>query len=197
MLTRPLSRPEPPPWLKGPPAPQPPAPQKNDLQALHLQAVELESRNVPSGPAMAYIKAHGPTLQVDKWGGSLPLSGPDQDRLDRMVAILSLPMQRGLQLIFSGTLDPGETDAIRTVYPDIYRELVHRALQDMATTPPPYSIWAEQTLGVLFGRPAARVYNDQVAASPPGMPHPRAPKADSPDNPTPADRREIAVRQER
>lgn len=182
-------------WLLGPPARQPPPPAHADLQALNIQAVELESRGITAGPAVAYIREHGPALKMDKWGGPLPLSAPEQDRLDRMMAILSFPMQRGRALIVSGTLDPGEADALRTVYPEVYDALASRARADMATTAPPYAVWAEQTLGVLFGKPAAKVYGEVAPKQQQPASRPKS-GGDQSSTATPADRRELAVRQQ-
>lgn len=161
---------------------------------LNLGSVEQEAEGAPTSPAIAYVRANGPKLQQDKWGELLPLSTPEQDRLDRMVAVLSHPLERGLALVLSGTLDPGECEALRTVHADAYGLLVQHARADMAQTQPPFAVWAEQTLTVLFGKPVAKVYGDEVA---PKKAPPSGPKGTGPTGATQADRREVAVRQQK
>jgi len=143
-------------------------------------------------PALAFLRTVCPPAQLDKWGEPLPLSDPDQARLDRLFAVTANPLERGWALVQSGTIDPGEAECIAMTSPDAYQVLVSRARMDMAQAPPPYSMWAEQTLGVLFGQPAAKVYKE---APPPKPPAPSPGKSDEATGATQADRREISVRQ--
>lgn len=179
-------------WLVKPPAAPPPPPGHVDVEAFMGQAAEIEQSG-GDVPAFTYLRNIGPKVQPDKWGQPLPLSAPDQARLDRLFALLASPADRAPALVLSGTLDPGETEALRQVFPDIYVRMVQQARIDMATTPPPYAAWAESTLGILFGMQASKVYND---APPPPASNGKS-KDDEPSGATAADRREVSVRQQK
>lgn len=157
------------------------------------QAAEIQQGG-QSVPALEFLRAVCPRAQLDKWGEPLPLSAPDQARIDRLHAVAVDPAGRGEALIRSGTLDPGEAECIARAAPLTYVELVRRARFDMASTEPPYAPWAEQTLSILFGEPAARAYQEPPQP-PAAQPKPSSTKDDEDTGATPADRREISVRQ--
>lgn len=132
-------------------------------------------------------------MQLDKWGEPLPLSAAEQARIDRLVAVAADPLERTWALVLSGTLDPLEAECCAVTSAGAYNALVSKAKMDMAMTPPPYAPWAEQTLGILFGKPAAKVYVEaQIQPASAGKPSARNDEASFP---TPSDRREIPVRQ--
>jgi hypothetical protein len=145
-------------------------------------------------PALEFLRTVCPRVQLDKWGQPLPLSEPDQARIDRLYAVAVDPAGRGEALIRSGTLDPGEAECIARSAPQTYAALVQRARLEMASTPPPYAPWAEQTLSILFGEPAARAYQDPPSPAT-AQAKPSGTKDDQDTGATPADRREISVRQ--
>jgi hypothetical protein len=149
-----------------------------------------------SVPALEFLRAVCPRVQLDKWGEPLPLSDPDQARLDRLYAVAVDPLGRGEALVKSGTLDPGEAECLAKCSPEAYQALVKQSQMDMATTEPPYQMWAERTLSILFGEPAAIMYKEQPQQPASGGKSPSTQgNDDTGANPTPADRREISVRQ--
>ena len=139
-----------------------------------------------------------PHDRVDKRVAAwLPRDLADQARLDRMFAILSEPYARGRALVLAGMILPDEVDALINVYPDVWMALATQAWNEMHVTHPPYPLWAEQTLGVLFGKPADVVFTGPA----PKQPDQQAQAAESGirTNPAPgtqADRRDPAVRSE-
>lgn len=147
-----------------------------------------------SVPALDFLRTVCPRSQLDKWGEPLPLSDADQARIDRLYAVAVDPSGRGQALIRSGTLDPGEAECIARAAPQTYAQLVGSARMDMATTEPPFAPWAEQTLSILFGEPAAKAYREPPA-QPASQSKPSSGKDDQDTGATPADRREISVRQ--
>ena len=183
-------------WLKGPPAKAPPVPGHVNIETLMGTADQLEAQGMVT-PALTYIRTNGPQQEIDKWGEPLPLSSVDQARLDRLFAILSEPYARGRALLLAGMLIPDEVDALMNVYPDVWMTLATQAWNEMHVTHPPYPLWAETTLGVLFAKPADVVFTG---------PSPKAPDQQAQaegtgirTNPAPgtqADRREAAVRSE-
>lgn len=187
------------PWLKRQrPEKGPAAPPHVDLQAIMAAVQGLEAQGV-SSVEMAYIKDHAPRLSADKWGQPLPLSSVDQARLDDIFALLVSPLERGRALLHSGRLTPGEVDALATTNPDILASLVAEARMDLIRTPAPYSPWAEAVLGFLFQKPPALFLKEGPDgpdgpnnASPTGQ-NAKAPGAP----PTPVDRLEPAVREQR
>jgi hypothetical protein len=179
-------------WLKSDkPAKPPAAPEHADLEELMDQAIAYESMGIVQ-PGTIYIREHAPRPGVDRWGELLPLSAVEQDRLDRMTAVLRDPLYRTKALLRSGTLSPDEVDAIATAFPEIYAELYDQTIADMIAAKPPFPSWAEGVLAVFFMRPAADVY---PAAPPP--PSAGQPSQVAPLVPTQAERREIAVREQR
>lgn len=149
-------------WMKarrGRPAP--PTPPHVDLAGLVKKlddAAAVHGGQLP--PAMAYLKAKMPPQIFDRWGQPLPLSIDKQERLDRLVAVLSQPLERGRALLVSGTLDTIEADALRQGWPAVYEHLKDQAIAEMAEAGPPLPVWSEGVLGILFGRDAALVYVD-------------------------------------
>lgn len=182
-------------WLKQRTPPKSP-PMPGHVNAAHLRAVaaQLEARGALT-PAVSYLAEKAPVLETDKWGQDLPLSPADQDRLDRIFAVVAEPLARGRALLVSGLLAPDEVDALMAVHPDVWQALTQQAFGEMARTPPPYPGWAEATLSVLFGIPADQVFTQGA----PPAPKPRDSKIDGgpATSGTPADRRESAVREQR
>jgi hypothetical protein len=164
-----------------------------DATELMGAAAEAEQRG-QSSPALAFLRTVCPRVQLDKWGQPLPLSDPDQARIDRLYAVALDPAGRGQALIRSGTLDPGEAECLAVTAPQAYGELAAGARLEMAQTPPPYAQWAEQTLSILFGEPAAKAYQEPPQ-QPASQGKPSGGKDDQDTGATPADRREISVRQ--
>ena len=184
-------------WLSGPPAPPPPDAGHVQLEALMGQVAEAEGSPAPS-PAALYIRAHAPKLQLDKWGEPLPLSAVEQDRLDRMFAVLASPYERTMALMRSGLLGPDEVDAVQAVHPEIYALLVDVAKRQMMESDPPYGVWAESMLSTLFGKPAAKIYGGESEANPEkGAPKGGGKAAVPAGATTQADRRDADVRQQR
>jgi hypothetical protein len=143
-------------------------------------------------PAEKWLWLNAPPVPLDQWGAPLPLSAMDQDALDRLVAILRSPQERGEALIHSGQLAADERDAIMLVYPEIYATLTEHTKRDLLDNPPPWPAWVESTVETLWMKPASVVYNpgsEKEATPPTGQV--KAPEG------TPADRREIAVRERR
>ena len=185
-------------WLQNPPAPSPPEPAHIDLERM---MTVLQAEPDPPTLAKQYLMTKAPKAQLDKWGAPLPLSAVDQDRLDRAFAVIASPHDRTRALLRAGMLAPDEVDAVSFAFPEIYGELEREALKDLVTTAPPYQGWAETVLGVLFGKPPAEVVAggiDQPDKPQGDQPPPGKPKAPSKGNPaampTPADRRDVAVR---
>ncbi|HET7037167.1 MAG TPA: hypothetical protein VFI42_15890, partial [Thermomicrobiaceae bacterium] len=108
------------------------------------------------------LLAHLPTEQFDRWLQPLPLSIVQQDRLDRMVAVLEQPLERGRALLVSGTLDTLERDALKEGRPEAYDAIYAQAVREMATAGPPLPAWADGVLGILFGRDAAHVFAEET-----------------------------------
>lgn len=152
-------------WMKAARGrPAPPAPRHVDLAALVKSlddAGQVHGAALP--PAMAYLKSQLPPQIFDRWGQPLPLGIDKQERLDRLVAVLARPLERGRALLVSGTLDTVEADAIRNGWPQVYDHLKEQAIQEMAEAGPPLPTWSEGVLGILFGRDPALVYNDGTA----------------------------------
>lgn len=185
-------------WLKLPAAPAPPEPAHVDLERMmHVLTAE------PDPPTLAkqYLMTKAPRAQLDKWGAPLPLSAVDQDRLDRVFAVIASPHDRTRALLRAGMLGPDEVDAVSFSFPEIYGELEREALKELVVTAPPYEGWAETVLGILFGKPPAEVIAGGIdqpgKPQQDGQPPPGKPKASGgapAGMPTPADRRDVAVR---
>lgn len=137
----------------------------------------------PLSPSLAYLKANLPQMMFDRWGKLLPLSIQKQERLDRLVAVMAKPFERGRELLLSGYLDTLETNAIRDGHPEVYAAMRAQVEAEMAIAGPPLPMWSESVLGVFFGRDAAVVYNEgHEALKPTGKAF-----TGKPPLPTPAD----------
>jgi hypothetical protein len=181
------------PWLKRPhPGKGPPMPASVNIEILEAKIEEARRMGIQT-PAQTYLQVNKPVVALDEWGQPLPLSSMQQDYLDRVFAVLVSPMERGRALLHSGRLCPDEVEPLVTVYFEIWQTLVEQATADMLANPPPYPAWAEATLGVLFQKPASAMYNptpEKTIGSPPRG-QVKAPEG------TQADRRELAVREQR
>jgi hypothetical protein len=176
-------------WLEKPPAKGPKAPQHVDMMKLHRIATAAPGQLPPDVAKLIEI---APALQFDRWGNPLPLPPSDQHRLDRIAAIVGDPYARGRALLLSGELAPDEVDALATVRPVVYDILVQEATREMLEGEPPFQPWAEDVLDRLFRKPAPAVYE---AAEEQKQPQPGSGKQQVPS--TPAERREIAIRERR
>lgn len=190
-------------WLKKPPAPAPPEPAHIDLERM---MTVLTAEPDPPTLAKQYLMTKAPRAQLDKWGAPLPLSSVDQDRLDRAFAVIASPHDRTRALLRAGMLAPDEVDAVSFAFPEIYGELEREALKELVVTAPPYEGWAETVLGVLFQKPPADVVTGGLGGPDKqpgegGQPPKGKPKAAPGDMvtgmATPADRRDVEVRQQK
>ena len=172
-------------WLEKPPAKGPKAPQHVDMMRLHRMATSLPQ--LP--PDVAKLVEIAPALTFDRWGNPLPLSASDQHRLDRIAAVVGDPYARGRALLLSGELAPDEVEALATVRPVVYDILVQEATREMLDGEPPFQPWAEDALDRLFKKPAPLVY--EAAEEQAQQQQAGGPKVPS----TPAERREIAIRE--
>ncbi len=147
-------------WLKKPkPEKAPPAPKR--ISTVQLATLRIAARAQPDQPLNAYLLAHLPPEEFDRWLQPLPLSAVQQDRLDRMMAVLEAPIDRGRALLVSGTLDTLECQALREGQPKAYEILRTWAIHDMVAGKPPLPGWSEGVLGVLFGREASHVFAEE------------------------------------
>jgi hypothetical protein len=184
-------------WLHLPPAPPPPMPPRISLEDLMGRLAEKETIGQGT-PAGAYLRLTLPVLRLDKWGQPLPLSDVDQDRVDRLCAIMQDPWTRVRSLLRAGMLLAEEVDAVKAAFPEVFSALADQVLRDMMESAPPYREWAETTIGVLFGLPPAELLR---SAGP--TPEQQSASASSPSagklpesNGTAADRRDPGVRSE-
>jgi hypothetical protein len=181
-------------WLRSAPRKPPPEPKHVDLVHLIAAGNAMSKRGEPV-PHIEYIKQFGPKIQTDEWGAPLPLSSVAQYDLDRLVAIMMDPLARARGLLLAGRLNPDEVTALKAVYPTVHAALVDACVMDMMQTKPPYQVWAQTVLGVLFQKPATQVY---ASSTEPG---PSSPKQGGPVGmpgalPTPTDRMDPAVREQ-
>jgi len=185
-------------WMHDPPAKAPPMPPHVALEAL-MGAISKTEVAGQGTPASAYLRLMAPKQQYDKWGAPLPLSDVDQDRIDRLFAVLSAPMERPRALLRAGMLIPDEVEAIKAAFPEVYTVLVEKVLRELMDSVPPYREWAETVVGVLFGMPPAQLL--QSAESPEKQMAAHEAKTKKPETTpdmsgTAADRRDIGVRKE-
>lgn len=183
-------------WLTEPPESKPPEPGHVNLVGL-MGAISAQEVAGTSTPAGSYLRAHAPKLEVDRYGQPIPLSAVDQDRLDRMFAVLAAPYDRTRALMVSGLLSPDEVDAVKATFPEVYSVLVNQATREIMESDPPWRVWAETTVGILIGMPAAQIYGgtpEKQEGPAPGPP--KRGKVETQSQATQADRREIAVRAE-
>lgn len=147
-------------WMKEPaPGKAPPTPPHVDLKAI----TDRVNATAQLPPSVAYLKSQLPPQIFDRWGQPLPLGIDKQERLDRLVAVLAQPLERGRALLVAGTLDTIEADALRNGWPQVFDHLKQQAIAEMAQAGPPLPTWSEGVLGILFGRDAALVYQDGTA----------------------------------
>jgi len=176
-------------WMKqAQPSGAPPIPPHIDAVDLAGMLADAKSSGKELTPVQAYLDANAPVPAMDRWGVPLPLSPGDQDRLDRMCAVLWNPLRRGRALLTSGSLDTGECSALRQGTPEAYEQLRYQAEQEMLAAGPPLPTWADGVLGILFGRDTGAVFSD---SSKPEQKQPRQGGSNyqgKPPNPTPADR---------
>lgn len=175
-------------WMKAPiPSGAPPIPPNVDAVDLAGMLADAKSQGRELTPVEAYLDAAAPVPAMDRWGMPLPLSPSDQDRLDRMCAVLWNPLRRGRALLTSGSLDTDECSALRNGTPEAYEQLRYQAEQEMLAAGPPLPTWSDGVLGILFGRDVGVVYDtakqDKQAPQQSGSSY-----AGKPPNPTPADR---------
>ena len=182
-------------WLRQttPPA-GPPEPAHVDFEKFWA-AMESERSVGINTPAMGYLATVAPSLadNVDQYGIPTPLSDLEQFDLDRLVAIMVSPYERGRALLHAGQLAPDEVDAIAAVFPDVLAVLQDEALDDMLNAPPPYPSWVEEVLGILFQKPASTVYAVATSKGDAEMTHQPKGKFDR-EQPTQAERRDAGVR---
>jgi len=188
-------------WLKSPPRKPPPQPEHVDIVTFNAKANMEAKQNGGQMPAYAtYVRENGPKLQVDEWGQVLPLSPQEQSDLDRLVAVMMEPVTRTKDLLVSGLLNDDEVAAVASVYPAAYAAIVNAAVSDMIQAQPPFQLWAQSVLGILFRKPATEMYASTVNATDAiGNPKPHGGGAGIalPDaTPTPQDRRDTAIRQQ-
>jgi len=174
-------------WLKAEkPGPAPAIPAHVDAVDLAGMLADAHASGRELTPVEAFLDASAPVPALDRWGMPLPLSATDQERLDRISAVLWNPLRRGRQLLTSGSLDTTEASALRNGTPDAYEQLRYQAEQEMLEAGPPLPRWSDGVLGILFGKEPAVVYQDASKDKP-------APQGGSnypgkPPSPTPADR---------
>jgi hypothetical protein len=193
-------------WLQKPPRNPPDAPQHVDLISFNAAADKVASSGGKVPKYVSYVRSNGPRLTTDEWGFPLPLSVVDQDDLDRLVAVLSTPLVRLRDLVVSGYLNADEVAAVKDVYPEAYTAVTDACIRDMVFSKPPFELWAQNVLGVLFQKPANIAYSDsQNPSQGQGPPQPGAAPPPPPSGPgitglpnsiaTPSDRRDPAVRE--
>ncbi len=177
-------------WLKRDPAEGPPQAPRVDLIQIH-RAADAMAMVGPLPAEVTTILDLAPVAQFDRWGGPLPLSEAEQFRLDRLAAVIASPYDRTRKLLLSGELAPDEVEAVRGARPAVYAVLSEQATREMLETTPPFMPWADNALGVLFQRPAPEVYAEAQQPKQQGGKGGRTPPS------TPAERREIAIRERR
>lgn len=174
-------------WLKNP------KPGRCPAKGKHVDAVEL-AQQIAAAKAVGqlttlqqYLDQFAPVPPLDSWSLPLPLSDTDQDKVDRLCAVLFDPIQRGRALLTSGTLDTDECSALRQGTPAAWQTLRDQAVKEMVEAGPPLPQWSDGVLGILFGRDACLVYGQATSKQPP-PPGPTSNYQGRPPNPTPADR---------
>lgn len=182
-------------WLNKPPKKAPPAPEHVDPITFAYDAQRAIAKYGQEPKYMAYVREHGPKLTFDDWGRPMPLSPIEQFDLDRLVNILTDPLNVTLELVFSGLINPDEVEAVKAVHPEVHAVVVQACYSDRLHADVPIEPWAESTLSVLFEAPAATFYpsEDKKENGNPGGKTRLSPGT----IPTPNDRRELGVRLER
>jgi hypothetical protein len=189
-------------WLHMPPM-RPPAPPPHVALERLMGAIAQQEALGLATPASGYLRLMCPKMQLDKWGIPLPLSDVDQDRVDRLFAVLVQPLERLRVLLHCGMLMDEENDAVKTAFPEVYTVIVEETLREMMQSAPPYREWAETTIGVLFGMPPAQLLQTAGPSPEQQSAQASAPKTTRPASDrmpgtqgTAADRRDIGVRAE-
>lgn len=187
-------------WIKADKPAKPPAsPPKVDVQQLwrHASDVSQPIGGVPQQMPrpLAVLVASAPAMTMDRWGVPLPLTAPQQARLDRIGAVLADAIHRPRALLRAGALGPDEVGALMAGRPAEYAQLCSDVMRDMVVAGPPLAGWMESQLAILFQRPSAEILSSPVddGKKPSG---PLSHKETTPFG-TPSDRRELAVRQSR
>jgi len=188
-------------WLKMPPRKPPDDPETIDLVSFNARANLLEQKTGKVPAFVTYVRQNGPKLTFDEWGQALPLSPMEQSDLDRLVAVLMDPVTRFRDLLTCGRLNDDEVQAVSAVYPEVYAAVVNAAVKDMIVAQPPFALWAQSVLGILFQKPATEMYASTINATDEiGRPKENraSPGLASPPDaiPTPQDRRDTAIRQQ-
>lgn len=191
-------------WIKAETPAKPPAqPKKCDVEALWRHASDVSQPLVPGGPPqqlprpLAVLVASAPEMRVDRWGVPLPLTAPQQCRLDRIDAILADPIGRPRALLRAGQLGPDEVGALMAGRPTEYQALLADVEHDMIVAGPPLAGWMESQLAILFQRPSAQILSTPLPEDGPQQGAGRPRGARTAPFGTPSDRREVAVRQAR
>jgi len=179
-------------WLNGEPAKLPPEPADVDLVREYGEAEDVGRQSL----ALTYFREHAPKLPTDMWGLPLPLSHVDQDRANRLWAILVSPLHRGRALMRSGAILKDEAAALHEVYPDVWLMLDDELRAAMVSGKPPFPAWAEALIGTWFNLPPKVAFAQaQDKAKGGGDGKEKSTTAGDTALPTPADRRELAVRE--
>lgn len=182
-------------WLKADaPAKGPAAPRHIDVATLYRHVADLE-RIGPLPPQLRTLKKAAPTVVTDRWGMPLPLTDPQQARLDRIGAILADPWMRPMALLRAGQLGPDEVQALQDGRPDELLALAADVEREMVMAGPPLAQWVESQLAILFQKPSNLILaggpSEDEAAQGKGK---RPGRGGEGPHGTPSDRRELAVR---
>lgn len=184
-------------WIKAEtPAKPPGSPPHIDVQQLYRHASDVQQTGQLPRPT-AVLLASAPTVQFDRWGQPLPITAPQQARLDRIGAILADPIYRPRALLKCGQLGPDEVGALIAGRPAEYARLCADVMHDMVVAGPPLAGWMESQLAILFQRPSAEILTTALPEDGPQQGPQRTGHGLSKPFGTPSDRREIAVRQAR
>lgn len=178
-------------WLSSDPAPLPPEPADVDVTA-EVEAALGDKRS----PALQYFAAHAPRIPLDTWGQPLPLARSEQEDANRLWALLVSPLHRGRALMRSGAILPSEAALLHDVYPDLWLLLDQELQEAMVRGKPPFPAWAESLIATWYAMPAAAAYSQAQEGQKGGAsPSRGGRKSNDTALPTPADRRELAVRE--
>jgi hypothetical protein len=182
-------------WLKSEePAKAPAAPRHIDVAALYRHVADVE-RLGPLPPQLRTLKAAAPPLAIDRWGMPLPLTAPQQARLDRIGAILADPWSRPKALLRAGQLGPDEVQALADGRPDELAQLAATVEREMVLAGPPLPQWVESQLAILFQKPSNLILTGGPDEADAGKGKSKSPaRGGEGPHGTPSDRRELAVR---
>lgn len=181
-------------WLKSQePAKGPASPRHIDVAALYRHVAALEATG-PLAPPMRALKAAAPVPVLDRWGMPLPLTDPQQARLDRIGAILADPWMRPKALLRAGQLGPDEVQALQDGRPDELAQLAAGVQQEMVQAGPPLPQWVESQLAILFQKPSNLILTGGPDKDEPQGRSKQPARGGEGPHGTPSDRRELAVR---